>query len=82
MVPTSGSRSWRPSGIQLPGEDSHHRRIEYRDAEEAGEDDSLADEVRRLNSDSELASTVEGGRSRRSVLLPQENGWAASSTAD
>ncbi|KAM0721027.1 hypothetical protein Q7P37_003312 [Cladosporium fusiforme] len=81
IVPTSGSHSWLPSGIQLPGDTDRHRQIEYHDAEEAGEEDSLADEVRRLNSDSELASAVEGTRERGSVLLPHENGWAASSVA-
>ena len=79
-LPTSGgSRSWLPSGIQLPGdgEQNGHRRIEFRDAEEAGEEDSIIDEVRRLNNDSQLASTVEGTRTRPSALLPRDNTWAS-----
>ncbi|KAM0703773.1 hypothetical protein Q7P35_009712 [Cladosporium inversicolor] len=78
-LPTSGSRSRLPSGIQLPGdgEQNGHRRIEFRDAEEAGEEDSIIDEVRRLNNDSQLASTVEGTRTRPSVLLPRDNTWAS-----
>jgi len=78
-LPTSGSRSWLPSGIQLPGdgEQNGHRRIEFRDAEEAGEEDSIFDEVRRLNNDSQLASTVEGTRTRPSALLPRDNTWAS-----
>jgi hypothetical protein len=78
-LPTNGSRSWLPSGIQLPGEGEHngHRRIEFRDAEEAGEEDSIIDEVRRLNNDSQLASTVEGTRTRPSALLPRDNTWAS-----
>jgi hypothetical protein len=81
-VPTSGSYSWLPSGIQLPGDDERNerRRIEFRDAEEAGEEDSLVDEVRRLNNDSQLASTVEGMRTRPSVLLPRDNTWASASS--
>jgi hypothetical protein len=54
-----------------------HRRIEFRDAEEAGEEDSIIDEVRRLNNDSQLASTVEGTRTRPSALLPRDNTWAS-----
>ncbi|GAB7335587.1 hypothetical protein MBLNU13_g07920t1 [Cladosporium sp. NU13] len=79
-LPTSGgSRSWLPSGIQLPGdgEQNGHRRIGFRDAEEAGEEDSIIDEVRRLNNDSQLASTVEGTRTRPSALLPRDNTWAS-----
>jgi len=81
-VPTSGSYSWLPSGIQLPGdgERNERRRIEFRDAEEAGEEDSIVDEVRRLNNDSQLASTVEGMRTRPSVLLPRDNTWASASS--
>ena len=75
------SRSWLPSRIQLPGEgersNNDRRRIEYRDSEEAGEEDSIIDEVRRLNNDSQLASTVEGTRTRPSVLLPRDNTWAS-----
>lgn len=78
-LPTSGSRSWLPSGIQLPGdgEQNGHRRIGFRDAEETGEEDSVFDEVRRLNNDSQLASTVEGSRTRPSALLPRDNTWAS-----
>jgi hypothetical protein len=73
-----GSRSWLPSGIQLPGDGNDRRRIEFRDAEEVGgEEDSIFDEVRRLNNDSQLASTVEGTRTRPSVLLPRDNTWAS-----
>ena len=81
-VPTSGSYSWLPSGIQLPGdgERNERRRIEFRDAEEAGEEDSIVDEVRRLNNDSQLASTVESMRTRPSVLLPRDNTWASASS--
>ena len=84
-VPTSGSSSWLPSGIQLPGDNecnerNERRRIEFRDAEEAGEEDSIVDEVRRLNNDSQLASTVEGVRTRPSVLLPRDNTWASASS--
>jgi len=76
---TNGSHSWLPSGIQLPGdgEQNGHRRIEFRDAEEAGEEDSIIDEVRRLNNDSQLASTIEGTRTRPSALLPRDNTWAS-----
>lgn len=83
-IPSAGSRAWLPSGVRLPNDDGRRRRIEYRDAEDANEDDSLADEVRRLNSDSQLASTVEGGRTRRSGLLTQENQeneWASNGNA-
>lgn len=76
----SGSRSWLPAGVQLPA-DGESRRLEYRDAEDVGEDDSLADEVRRLNSDSQLATTVEGTRERNGVLLPRENQWSLASEA-
>ncbi|KAK5120316.1 hypothetical protein LTR85_006522 [Meristemomyces frigidus] len=81
LAPSSGS-AWLPSAIHLPGDspDSSRRRpaaIEYRDVEDMGEgagdetaaaaeDDSVRAEVARLNNDSNLASHIEGGRSKNS----------------
>ncbi|KAK4548018.1 hypothetical protein LTR36_010738 [Oleoguttula mirabilis] len=79
LAPSSGS-AWLPSAIRLPSDrsespESSRRRpaaIEYRDVENNNnntgaieeEADSVRAEVDRLNNDSNLASHIEGGRSK------------------
>lgn len=78
LAPSSGS-AWLPSTIRLPIEDgtaSGPRRrpaIEYQDA--GSESDSVRAEVDRLNKDSNLASHIEGGRSRSSGLWREHEYW-------
>ena len=70
-----------PSAVRLPGSDNDNtarRQIAYRDVEDRGginDEDSLAGEVRRLNSDSSLAAEVEGRRVHPSKLRPEQNEW-------
>lgn len=72
--------SWLNTALSLPhgagesgGRPQHT--IEYRDVEEAQNEDDLQNEVQRLNSESELASTVEGSRVHASGLLRDSNAW-------
>lgn len=74
---------WLPSAIRLPHDNSENANgrprpaITYRDVEE-GETDSLRAEVNRLNTDSNLATHVEGGRVRPSPLIQEteNNMWS------
>jgi hypothetical protein len=78
---------WLPSMIRLPNDipeevaSRPRQAIQYRDLEDQGDDDSLVEEVRNLNNDSNLATHVENGRRqgrvRPSPLIEEsENGWA------
>ncbi|KAK3085201.1 hypothetical protein LTR53_020065, partial [Teratosphaeriaceae sp. CCFEE 6253] len=86
LFPSSGS-AFLPSAIRLPGEDGSSRprnAIEYRDVEdtEAGEADSVREEVNRLNKDSNMASYIEGGRVRaRNGLWQEHENWRAGGEA-
>lgn len=85
FLAAASESSWLPSGIRLPSESSRGSNlprpaIMYRDIEQQGDDDSLREEVSRLNKDSTLATHVENGRrGPRVVASPliqeQENGW-------
>lgn len=72
--------NWLPSTIRLPAENSGNvanrprPAITYRDVEQRADDDSLRQEVNRLNKDSNLATHVETGRRGR-VLPEQANEW-------
>ena len=84
LAPSSQS-SWLPSHISLPSESTREesptrpRRplpaIGYRDVEDQGEEDSLAREVTNLNKDSQLATHVEGSRTKSSGLLNEAAIW-------
>ena len=85
MLAPSSQSSWLPSHIRLPSESTqdespgHPRRplpaIGYRDLEDQGEEDSLAREVTNLNKDSQLATHVEGSRTKSSGLLSEAAMW-------
>jgi hypothetical protein len=85
LAPSSQS-SWLPSHIRLPSDSTqdesptHPRRrplpaIGYRDLEDQGEEDSLTREVTNLNKDSQLATHVEGSRTKSSGLLNEAAIW-------
>lgn len=90
MAPSSQS-GWLPSQIRLPidspeasaeSSPTASRRprpaIGYRGLEEAVEEpaeDSLQDEIERLNKDSRLASHIEGNRSKSSGYLNEAARW-------
>lgn len=74
---------WLPSAIRLPHDSPDEPvrprpAITYHDLEDAGDDDSLRDEVNRLNKDSNLATHIEGGRIRPSPLIQEaeNNMWS------
>lgn len=75
---------WLPSAIRLPSDDDAEPEIRprpaimYHDLDDAGDDDSVRDEVNRLNKDSNLATHVEGGRIRPSPLIQEteNNMWS------
>lgn len=74
-----------PSQIRLPTERNPENNpptpsrpraaIGYRDLEDGGEDDSLRQEINRLNKDSALASHIERNRSKSSGLLNEAARW-------
>ena len=83
MSPSSQS-SWLPSHIRLPNDRSEHasappRRprlaVEYRDIEDQGDEDSVQRAVTGLNKDSQLATQIEGSRTKSSGLLSEANMW-------
>jgi hypothetical protein len=84
LLSPSSSSFWLPTSIRLPDDSqpnsprSHRKRpqaITYRDIENADEDDSIQDEVQRLNNDSTLASRVEGERARSNGPYRDHDHW-------
>ena len=72
--------AYQPSEREHAGGESDAPRrplpaIGYRDVEDQGEEDSLAREVTNLNKDSQLATHVEGSRTKSSGLLNEAAIW-------
>lgn len=65
---TSG-RQIGSSGVQGAPE------IEYRDVEDQTDDESVQNEITRLNSESELATQVEGRRASPRRLIHEQDQW-------
>jgi len=79
LAPSSGS-AWLPSSVRLPienGEAGRRQAIRYRDANDDDDDESVRAEVDRLNTDSNLASRVEGERSRPNGPWGEHEHWRA-----
>lgn len=75
MESSRSSQSWLSSGgrqIDSTGRQGAPE-IEYRDVEDPAEDESIQNEITRLNSESELATQIEGRRTRPSQLIHEQD---------
>lgn len=93
ILAPSPSSTWLPSAIRLPGEEGHGSSSAsrkprqaigfYRDVENADEDgnESIRGEVDGLNSDSNLASRIEAGRSRSNGSFREHENWREAGNA-